>query len=101
MAIVTDSYGVAEEAGGPTEVAGARVSDVVITTDRMLRRHGYWARRSAAHNAVSTVGLVGHTGVSSWTHNIGARLFALSVVHDLKVWVSHTARHKQSTLLLI
>lgn len=128
---MTDSYGVAEEAGGPAEVAGARVSDVVITADGMLGRHGYWASCGAAHDAVSAVGLVGHAGVSPWTHDIGARLctrqkegisaaeglrakelslqgartgeltFALSVVHDLKVRVSHTARHKQGTLILI
>lgn len=73
--IVADSYGAAEEAGSPAEVAGAWVSDVVITTDMVLRRHGYWARCSAAHDAVSTVGLVSHTGVSSWTHNTGARLW--------------------------
>lgn len=73
--IVADSYGAAEEAGSPAEVAGAWVSDVVITTDTVLRRHGYWARCSAARDAVSTVGLVGHTGVSSWTHNTGARLW--------------------------
>lgn len=75
MAIVADSYGAAEEAGSPAEVAGAWVSDVVITTDRVLRQHGYWARCSAAHDTVSAVGLVGHTGVSSWTHNIRARLW--------------------------
>lgn len=72
VSIVSNSYGVAEEAGGPTEVAGTKISHVVIATDRLLRQHGYWTRCSAAHDAVSTVGLVSHTGVSSWTHHIGA-----------------------------
>lgn len=101
MAVVADSYGAAEEAGGPAEVAGARISDVVIATDCLLRRHGYWAGSSAAHDAVGAVGLVSHAGVSSWTHHVGARLFALSLVHDLQVRVSHTAGHQQSTLILI
>ena len=72
VSIVSNSYGVAEEAGGPAEVAGTKISHVVIATDRLLRQHGYWTRCSAAHDAVSTVGLVSHTGVSSWTHHIGA-----------------------------
>lgn len=72
MAIVADSYGAAEEAGGPAEVAGARVSDVIIATDLLLGRHGDWAWCSTAHDTVSTVGLVGHTGVGSWTHYVGA-----------------------------
>lgn len=69
---MADSYGAAEEAGGPAEVTGARVGDVVVATDWLLGRHGYWARRGAAHDAVGAVGLVGHAGVSSWTHHVGA-----------------------------
>lgn len=72
VSVVSDSYGAAEEAGGPAEVAGAGVSDVVIATDGLLRQQGYWTRCCAAHDAVSAVGLVGHTGVSSWTHHVGA-----------------------------
>lgn len=72
VAIVTDSYGTAQEAGGTAEVAGARISDVVIAADWLLRWHGNWARCSATHDTVGTVGLVGHTGVSPWTHDIGA-----------------------------
>lgn len=37
VAIVADSNGAAEEAGGPAEVAGAGVSDVVIAADCLLR----------------------------------------------------------------
>lgn len=37
LAVVADSYGVAEEAGGAAEVAGAAVSDVVVATDWLLR----------------------------------------------------------------
>lgn len=101
VAVVADSYGAAQEAGGPAEVAGARVGDVVIATDWLLRRHGYWAGNGAAHDTVSTVGLVGHTGVSSRTHHVGAGLFALSLVHDLQVRVSHAAGHQQSALILV
>lgn len=72
VAVVADSYGAAQEAGGPAKVAGAGVSDVVIATDWLLRQHGYWARCCAAHDAVGTVGLVSHAGVSSRTHHIGA-----------------------------
>lgn len=101
VAVVADSYGAAQEAGGPAEVAGAGVSDVVIATNWLLRRHGYWARCCAAHDAMSTVGLVSHTGMSTWTHHVGARLFTLSLVHDFQVGVSHAAGHEQSTLFLI
>lgn len=76
VAVVADSYGAAEEAGGPAEVAGAGVSDVVIATNCLLRQHGYWARGCAAHDAVGAVGLVSHTGVGTWTHHVGARLCA-------------------------
>lgn len=72
VAVVADSYGAAQEAGGPAEVAGARVGDVVIATDLLIGRHGYRARSGSAHDAVCTVGLVGHTGVGSRTHYIGA-----------------------------
>lgn len=101
VAVVADSYGAAEEAGGPAEVAGAGVGDVVVATDGLLGQHGYWARSCAAHDTVSTVGLVSHTGVGTWTHHVGARLFAVSLVHDLQVRVSHAASHQQSTLILI
>lgn len=70
VAVVADSYGVSEEAGGPAEVAGALIGDVVVATDLLLGCHGAW--RGAAHDAVGAVGLVGHTGVGSRTHNIGA-----------------------------
>lgn len=36
VAIVADSNGASEEAGGPAEVAGAGVSDVVIAADCLL-----------------------------------------------------------------
>lgn len=72
VARVADSYGATQEACGPTEVAGARVCVVVVAADWLVRRHGYWARCSAAHDTVSAVSLVGHTGVSSWTHHVGA-----------------------------
>lgn len=72
VAVVADSYGAAKEAGGPAEVAGAGVSDVVIATDCLLRWHGDWARSCAAHDTVSAVGLISHTGVSTWTHHVGA-----------------------------
>lgn len=101
MAVVADSYGAAEEASGPAEVTGAGVGDVVVAADRLLRRHGDWARCCAAHDAVSAVGLVGHAGVSPRAHHVGARLFALALVHDLQVWVSHAAGHQQNTLILI
>lgn len=81
MAVVADSYGAAEEAGGPAEVAGAGVSDVVVAADLLLRRHGDWARSRAARDTVSTVGLVSHAGVGAWTHHVGARLCAR---HDKK-----------------
>lgn len=101
MAEVADSYGAAEEAGGPAEVAGARVGDVVIATDRLLGRHGVWARSCAAHDAVSTVGLVGHAGVRTRTHHVGAGLFAVSLVHDVQVRVPHAAGHQQRALILV
>lgn len=72
VAVVADSNGAAEEAGGPAEVAGAGISDVVIATDCLLRQHGDWARSGAAHDTVSAVGLVGHTGVGPGTHHTGA-----------------------------
>lgn len=101
MPIVADSYGAPQEAGGPAQVAGAGVSDVVIATDGMLRGHRDWAGGCAAHDTVSTVGLVRHTSMSTWTHHLRARLLALSLVHDLQVRMSHATGHKQSTLLLI
>lgn len=76
MTVVTDSNGAAEEAGGPAEVAGAGVSDVVIATDCLLRERWDLARSCATHNTVSTIGLVSHTGVGTWTHHTGARLCA-------------------------
>ena len=74
VAVVADSYGATQEAGGPAEVAGARVSDVVVATDLLLSRRGDGARSRTAHDAVSAVGLVGHTGVGTGTHHAGARL---------------------------
>lgn len=72
MAIVADSDGAAEEAGGPAEVASAGISDVVIAADCLLRQCRNWARSCAAHDAVSAVGLVSHAGVGTRTHHIGA-----------------------------
>lgn len=90
MAVVADSYGAAQEAGGTTEVAGAGVRDVVVPTDGLLRRHGYRARHRAAHDAVGAVGLVRHAGVSPRTHDVGARLCARhdsqSYSHKDKAW---------------
>lgn len=57
-------------------MAGTNVSDVIVTTDGLLSRHGYWAGCSTAHDTVRTVGLVGHTGVSPRTHHVEARLCA-------------------------
>lgn len=74
MAVVADAYGASKEAGGPAEVARALVGDVVVSTDQLLRRHGCWARCGAAHDTVSTVGLIGHAGVGSRAHDVGARL---------------------------
>lgn len=93
VAVVADAYGAAEEAGGPAEVAGARVGDVVIATDCLLSQQWYWAGSRAAHDTVSAVGLVGHAGVCAWTHHVGAGLFAVSLIHDLQVRVSHAAGH--------
>lgn len=76
VTIVTDSNGAAEEAGGPAEVAGAGVSDVVIATYCLLRECWDWARSCATHNTMSTIGLVSHTGVGTWTHHVVARLCA-------------------------
>lgn len=101
VAVMADSYGAAEEAGGPAEVAGARVGDVVVAADGLLGHHGYWAGGRAAHDAVGAVGLVGHTGVGTRAHHVGAGLFAVSLVHDLQVRVSHAAGHQQGTLILI
>lgn len=72
VAVVADSNGAAEEAGGPAEVAGAGVSDVVIAADCLLRQHGDWARSCAARDTVSAVGLVSHAGVGTGTHHAGA-----------------------------
>lgn len=99
VAIVSDSYGAATVAGGPAELAGALISDVVIATDLLLERHRCRAWRGAAHDAVSAVGLIRHAGLGSRAHNIVAWLFALSLVHDFQVWVSHAASHKQGTLI--
>lgn len=72
VAVVTDSNGASKEARGPAEVAGAAVGDVVIATDLLLRWHRYRARGCAAHDTVSTVGLVSHTGVGTGAHHVGA-----------------------------
>lgn len=72
VAIMADSNGASKEAGCPAEVAGTRVSDIVIATDCLLRWHGNWTRSCAAHDTVSTVGLVSHTGVGTWAHHVGA-----------------------------
>lgn len=72
VAVVADSYGTAEEAGGSAEVAGAGVGDVVIATDWLFGWEGYWARGCAAHDAVSAVCLVCNTGVGTWANHVGA-----------------------------
>lgn len=74
VAVVTDAYGASEETSGPAQVAGALVGDVVVSTDQLLGWYGCWAGRSPAHDTVSTVGLIRHTGVSSRAHHICARL---------------------------
>lgn len=76
VAVVADSYGAAQEAGGPAEVAGAAVGDVVVATDGLLSEYGHWAGGGAAHDAVGAVGLVGHAGVGARTHHVGAGLCA-------------------------
>lgn len=75
VAIVTHSYGAPQEAGGSAEVAGAGVGDVVVATDRHLGLQRYWAGGCAAHDTVGTVSLICHTGVGTWAHHIGARLW--------------------------
>lgn len=70
VAVVTDAYGASEEAGGPAQVAGALVGDVVISTDQLLGRYRRWAGCGPAHDTVSTVGLIRHAGVSSRAHHI-------------------------------
>lgn len=72
VAIVAHSDGAAQEAGGPAEVAGAGVRDVVVATDGLLGQRGDRAGSRAAHDAVGAVGLVGHAGVGAWTHHVGA-----------------------------
>ena len=69
---VSGSYGMPQEAGGPPQVTGAGVGHVVVATYWLLSRHGDGAGRGAAHDAVSTVGLVSYTAVCSWTHHVGA-----------------------------
>lgn len=101
VTVVADSYGAAEEAGGPAEVAGTGVSDVVVAADGLLGQHGYRAGSRAAHDAVGAVGLVGHAGVCTWAHHVGARLFAVSLVHDLQVRVPHAAGHQHAALILV
>lgn len=101
MSVMTHSYGLSHEAGGPAQVAGAGVSDVVVTTDGLLRRHGDRARCRAAHDTVSAVCLVSHTSVCPRTLHFGAGLLALSLVHDLQIGVSHAASHEQNTLVFI
>lgn len=101
MTVVADSYGAAKKAGGPAKVAGSGISDVVIAADWLLRWHGYRARGCATHDTMGTICLVSYTGVGTWTHHIRARLLALSLVHNLQVWVSHAASHQKRTLILI
>lgn len=98
---MTHSYGAPQKAGGSAEVAGARVGDVVIATDRQLGLQRYWAGGHAAHDTVGTVSLVRHTGVGTRAHHVGARLFAFSLVHDLQIRVALTAGHQQSTLITV
>lgn len=74
VAIVAHTDGTAQEAGGAAEVAGAGIGDVVVAADGLLGHHGDGARRRAAHDAVSAVGLVGDAGVRAGTHHVGAGL---------------------------
>lgn len=73
-AVVAHADGAAEEAGCPAQVAGAGVGDVVVAADGLLGQHGDGAGRRAAHDAVGTVGLVGHAGVGARAHHVGAGL---------------------------
>lgn len=72
MSIVADSYGASQEAGGPAQVTGAGVCDIVIATDGLLGGHRDGAGGCAAHDTVSTVGLVSHAGVGTRTHHFRA-----------------------------
>lgn len=55
-------------------MAGTGVGDVVVATDGLLGQHGDGAGGGAAHDAVGAVGLVGHTGVGTRAHHVGAGL---------------------------
>lgn len=83
MTMVADSYGSTQEAGRPAKVAGTGIGDVIIAADGLLTGHGYGAGHGTTHHAVGTIGLVGHTCVGPRAHHVGARLLALSMVHDL------------------
>lgn len=91
VAEVADAYGAAQEAGGPAEVAGARVGDVVVAADLLLGHRGDRARGGAAHDAVSAVGLVGHAGVRPGTHHVGAGLCGRGQRCGFKFPVGQTA----------
>lgn len=93
--------GASEEAGGPAQVAGTGVSDIIIATDGLVSLQGQRAGGCAAHYTVSAVGLVCHAGVGAGADHIGAGLFALSLVHDLEVRVTFAAGHQKSTLVFV
>lgn len=69
---MTNANGAPTEAGGPAQVAGAGIGDVVVATDGLLCDQGQWAEGSAAHDTVGALCLVCDTGVSAWAHNLGA-----------------------------
>lgn len=73
-AVVAHADGAAQEASCPAQVAGAGVGDVVVATDGLLGQHGDGAGGCAAHDAVGAVGLVGHAGVGTRAHHVGAGL---------------------------
>lgn len=90
-----------EETGGPAQVAGTGVADVIITTDGLVCLQGHWAGGRATHYTVGAVRLVCHAGVGPGADHVGAGLFAISLVHDLQVRVTLAAGHQESTLVLV
>lgn len=74
-AVVAHADGAAQEAGCPAQVAGAGVGDIVVAADGLLGQQGDGAGGRAAHDAVGAVGLVGHAGVGTRAHHVGAGLW--------------------------
>lgn len=98
---MADAYGSASKAGGPAQVASAGVGEVIVATDGGLRGHGAGAGGCATHHTVGTIGLVSHTCVGARAHHIGAGFFALSLVHDLQVWMASAPGHEKRALIAI